>query len=181
MKQGAFKRTICGGLLGLGLGVYLFFLAVLLFRSSTGIRVWNLFPLRTILEFVTGFDYVTGHSRGMMENAALANLLGNVVIFVPLGVYTALFRKNGPLWQTVLIAAGASLAAELVQVASQTGIGDIDDVLLNALGGLAGALLYRALCRICGGTGRAETAVAVLAPIAGTLCLVALALFGHFF
>ena len=39
--------------------IYLFFLAVILFRSYTGIPVWNLYPLRTILEFITGFDYVT--------------------------------------------------------------------------------------------------------------------------
>ena len=105
--------------------------------------MWNLYPLRTILEFITGFDYVTGSSHGMLENAALANLLGNVAIFVPLGVYVALFRKNGSLWKTTLTAAATSLAFELVQVATRTGSGDVDDVLLNALGGLLGALLYR--------------------------------------
>lgn len=160
--------------------IYLFLLAVILFRSYTGIPVWNLYPLRTILEFITGFDYVTGSSHGMLENAALANLLGNVAIFVPLGVYVALFRKNGSLWKTTLTAAATSLAFELVQVATRTGSGDVDDVLLNALGGLLGALLYRGICHICGGTDKARTAVTLLAPLGGIVCFVALNLIGRF-
>lgn len=160
--------------------IYLLFLAVILFRSYTGIPVWNLYPLRTIVEYVSGFDYVTGRSHGMLENAALANLLGNVAIFLPLGVYVALFRKNGSLWKTTAVVAAVSLALELLQVATRTGSGDVDDMLLNALGGLLGALLYRGICRICGGTDKARTAVTLLAPLGGIVCFVALNLIGRF-
>ena len=160
--------------------IYLFFLAVILFRSYTGISVWNLYPLRTILEFLTGFDYITGRSHGMLKNAALVNLLGNVAIFLPLGMYVALFRKNGSLWKTTAIVAAVSLTLELLQVVTRTGSGDVDDVLLNALGGLLGALLYRGICRICGGTDKARTAVTLLAPLGGIVCFVALNLIGRF-
>ena len=160
--------------------IYLLFLAVILFRSYTEIPVWNLYPLRTIVEYVSGFDYVTGRSHGMLENAPLANLLGNVAIFLPLGVYVALFRKNGSLWKTTAVVAAVSLALELLQVATRTGSGDVDDMLLNALGGLLGALLYRGICHICGGTDKARTAVTLLAPLGGIVCFVALNLISRF-
>lgn len=180
MKKRLYYQIVFPVLLYLVLGVYLLFLAGILFKSQTEIRVWNLFPLRSIVEFVTGLDYVTGHSHGMMQNSALLNLLGNVVIFIPLGVYAALFLKNGAPWKTTLVVAGVSLAAELLQVATTTGIGDIDDVLLNTLGGLVGALLYRALCHVCGETDKAKTVAIVLAPLAGLMCFVALLLLSYF-
>ncbi|MGI6254382.1 MAG: VanZ family protein [Acutalibacter sp.] len=164
------KETLLSLWLFLVMGIYLFFLAAFLFKSRLGIRVWNLFPLRSVLEYLIGLDYVTGFRQEMLRNFAWSNLLGNVVIFIPLGVYMALFRKNGPLWKTVLIVAAVSMAAEVLQVATKTGIGDIDDLLLNTLGGLLGALIYRGLCRICGGPTKAKTLVTLWAPVAGIVC-----------
>ena len=164
------KETLLSLWLFLVMGVYLLFLAGILFKSRLGIRVWNLFPLRSILEYLTGLDYVTGFRQEMLQNFAWSNLLGNVVIFIPLGVYMALFCKNGPLWKTVLLVAAASMAAEVLQVATKTGIGDIDDLLLNTLGGLLGALIYRGLCRISGEPAKARTWITLWAPVAGVGC-----------
>ena len=174
------KESLLSPLLFLMLGIYLLFLAALLFKSHMEFRSWNLFPLRSILEYMTGLDYVTGFRHSMMQYFAWSNLLGNVVIFVPLGVYVALFRKNGTLWKTMLMVAAVSLAAEILQVATKTGIGDIDDLLLNALGGLIGALVYRGLCHACGDPSKAKTVVTIFAPVACIACFASLILIGFF-
>lgn len=72
----------------------------------------------------------------------LINLVGNVALFVPIGVLAVLAG-----WSTlraIVIAAGLSALIEVVQfVVGRTA--DIDDVLLNALGGAMGALLAQVL------------------------------------
>jgi glycopeptide antibiotics resistance protein len=71
----------------------------------------------------------------------------NVAVFVPLGVLIALLVTR-PRWRTVLaIAAGASLAIELLQLAAQRFFGgghiaDINDFLFNVTGSALGYALF---------------------------------------
>ena len=67
---------------------------------------------------------------------------GNLAWFVPLGVFIQLrFPDRSPLRALV------SAALEALQFALSTGMTDIDDVLLNALGALLGACAVRILRR----------------------------------
>lgn len=152
--------------------LYILLLLLILFRQRHAVRSVNLIPLRGIIAFLTGKDLVTGS----MENAwfirgfALSNILGNIVIFVPLGVYAVLFNKNKGIGRNTLLAALVSLAAEAIQFVFKLGIGDIDDVLLNTLGGLLGVLLCRGIYRVCKNNGfKARCVVAVMAPLVGAL------------
>ena len=54
-------------------------------------------------------------------------------------------RANG--WRVLLAGAGLSLGIEIAQYLLGTGYADVDDVLLNALGALAGCGLLRRLRR----------------------------------
>ena len=68
--------------------------------------------------------------------------MGNVVWFVPLGL---MLRRRKP-WTALLAGAVLSAGIELGQFVLMTGMTDIDDVILNALGALAGwgiARLFR--------------------------------------
>ena len=67
------------------------------------------------------------------------HVVGNLVWFVPLG---ALLRKKNAL-AALLAGAGASVCIELMQYLLMTGVTDVDDVLLNALGALLGWALAR--------------------------------------
>lgn len=74
----------------------------------------------------------------------LANLLGNLLLFVPMGyLLPILSRKCQSLRRVVGIAALCSLSVEVLQFLLQAGHSDIDDFLLNTLGGLCGYLLLR--------------------------------------
>lgn len=67
------------------------------------------------------------------------NLAGNVVAFVPLGALCPLVtRRPRTAWGALSLGAAVSLAIEVAQFFSRRRVADVDDVLLNALGCLAG-------------------------------------------
>ena len=67
------------------------------------------------------------------------HVVGNLIWFVPLG---ALLRKRSA-FTALLTGVGISFCIELMQYLLMTGVTDVDDVLLNALGALLGWALAR--------------------------------------
>lgn len=99
----------------------------------------NLIPFRTINEFLH-------HAGG--RNFALFNLVGNVVCFIPMGIFIpAVFPKAGSFRHTVLWSAAAVLCVEIVQLVSLLGALDVDDLLLNLVGAGIGYGIYRIIFR----------------------------------
>lgn len=76
--------------------------------------------------------------------AFLLNVVGNVVAFVPCGFFLPIVSRRGRRWyNTILLCFGLSLCIELVQLVFKVGSFDVDDLLLNTLGGIAGYVGYR--------------------------------------
>ena len=97
----------------------------------------NLQPMRTIMLY---FNLIL-HDYGLfLRIVALVNLLGNVLIFVPMGHYLA---KRFFLWQGVFIGLLTLTLIEVTQWVTLTGSLDIDDILLNLTGILIGFALKR--------------------------------------
>lgn len=84
-------------------------------------------------------DSMSGHS--------LLNLIGNVGIFVPLGIFLGVLAKSGKLtwagsfWSSL----GVSLVLDYTQDLFSIGTFDVDDLILNSTGGSIGFVVY-ALC-----------------------------------
>ena len=72
---------------------------------------------------------------------------GNLVWFLPLGLFLPMLRPNARWRQTLLVGAGLSLLVEGYQFLFGTGAPDVDDVFLNALGTLLGYGLSRLIRR----------------------------------
>lgn len=70
----------------------------------------------------------------------LSNLVGNIVVFIPFGMFLVLlFKKKGMSFIGVLaLSLSASLFLECLQVVFSLGIFDVDDLILNTSGGLLG-------------------------------------------
>ena len=96
----------------------------------------NLIPLRSLRRLKnTG---TAAESRFFM-----VNILGNIAVFVPLGAFfAAAFGRKIP--GTALFCAAVSLAVELAQLFMPRAA-DIDDIILNTAGGVAGAALCAAV------------------------------------
>jgi len=109
----------------------------LLFDSQKIVPFWlNLKP------FVYLFDYPT------MREARL-NLIGNVTMFIPLGiVWPAVFKKLDTHLKVIAAGFGISLCIEVLQLPFFDRATDIDDLILNSAGFLIGYGIYLLVKRI---------------------------------
>lgn len=125
---------------------YLVALAVLLFLSSRG-SLWsgltwteyisnssNFVPFKTINTYLTGFM-----SGSMNKDIPVKNLLGNLLLFLPMGVYLPYYINKVREIKGFLVSMSILLImVEVVQVITRRGSFDIDDFMLNLLGALIG-------------------------------------------
>jgi glycopeptide antibiotics resistance protein len=65
----------------------------------------------------------------------IGEVIDNVLIFVPLGVYVSMLRSEWPFGRRILIVAATSVAFETIQFAFAIGRADITDVLCNLSAG----------------------------------------------
>ena len=131
--------------------LYLCGLFLVLFHREpycSGLPYWeqvasavNLQPLRTIRLYLRLLQ------RGMLTKLALTNLLGNLILFLPLGAFLpTLFPGLRRLWKTLAACTALIVVVEISQVLLLLGSCDVDDLILNLLGASAGyglARIYR--------------------------------------
>ena len=149
MQKTTFTKTTTV-IIYISLIVYAYALFVLLFSRSGahfgGLSLWeyvqyssNFVPFKTVWEYITAM-----HTGRMNIGTPIRNLLGNLLMFAPLGFYlpfiSAKLKKtaNFALFTALLI-----LVIEVVQVFTRRGSLDIDDFILNMCGALLGLLLCK--------------------------------------
>ncbi len=97
----------------------------------------NLVPLRTIKMFLRQIRYIGP------GDFAFRNLAGNVVMFVPFGIFLpVLFPKQRNFFRFFGTSALTIILVELLQGITLLGSCDIDDFILNMGGILIGYVLY---------------------------------------
>jgi glycopeptide antibiotics resistance protein len=102
--------------------------------KSKSIDSHNLVPFRSIVRYFTGNTSI---------REFFFNIMGNILLFVPFGFLLPMFRRKVKQLKVVAIASGLlSLLFELYQFLTSTGQFDVDDILLNLIGGITGYLLY---------------------------------------
>jgi glycopeptide antibiotics resistance protein len=115
--------------------IYLTFLAWRMFFYAYGhyYRVqnaklrYNLIPFKTIMALLRSF-----HNYNF--NIWIYNLLGNIVVFLPLGILLTLVFKRINIKIILGISFFIILLAETMQLVLRLGVFDIDDIILNLLG-----------------------------------------------
>lgn len=70
------------------------------------------------------------------------NVLGNVLLFIPFGIFVTYYINNKKVWVTLFLSIVVSCAIEFAQSAIGRTV-DVDDVILNMSGGIVGYMLYR--------------------------------------
>lgn len=80
---------------------------------------------------------------GNVYNGWEMNLIGNVLMFIPVGIiWPVCFPKLNSMGKTVLAGFALSLFIEVSQLLFYQRCSDVDDVLLNTCGVMIGALVY---------------------------------------
>ena len=85
---------------------------------------------------------------GVSEGFAKLNFFGNILLLVPMGIYLQIMLRDKRVWKSLLIVFSISLIFEVFQYGFGIGASDVDDIILNSLGGLVGILIYRGLLRL---------------------------------
>jgi glycopeptide antibiotics resistance protein len=112
------------------------------------------------IPFTTIVPYLFGH-KGLI--IAGINLVGNIILLVPVG-FLVPFVYRSVTWRTSLaIATVTGLLIEVLQVALHVGIFDIDDVILNAFGLMIGYWAYVACRRLMASRFRFATIAVIVA------------------
>lgn len=165
------KKIIQSVLLYTILGFYgVLFLSIIVFKYVSPLelltenrpifRSINLLPFRTINGYLRGIFYVS-------RSVVLKNVLGNIGLFIPLGIYLQLLKKDKRILVSIFFVITISLSIEIIQFVLAIGAADIDDILLNCAGGIIGILFYKLLAFLIKDDNRIRTAITILSSIIG--------------
>lgn len=124
--------------------LYIFALVYFLFfsegygrgNSAEHVYRYNLVPFREIRRF-----WVYRQKLGIV--ATFSNLAGNIIGFIPFGLFLPLLRRNTR--NLFFIGAAGlmvSLIVECIQLVSKVGCFDVDDLILNTLGAIIGYMIF---------------------------------------
>ncbi|MDN6195989.1 MAG: VanZ family protein [Atopostipes suicloacalis] len=72
----------------------------------------------------------------------------NVLIFVPLGIYLSILKRQWPFWKKLLPIFFLSLLFESLQYIFSIGASDITDLIANTVGGALGMIVYLLLSKV---------------------------------
>lgn len=88
------------------------------------------------------------HRETLGDFIVFANLAGNVIIFIPFGIFLPMASKYRDFIATCGYSFILSLMVELFQLVTRIGSFDVDDLLLNTLGGALGYIIMVLCCVI---------------------------------
>lgn len=95
----------------------------------------NFIPFKEILRYDFG------------SRLFLKNVLGNILLFVPYGLFVGIYINLEKFMPAFMLISLASLAIETTQLVIGR-VFDVDDILLNIVGGLIGFYIYRLLDKV---------------------------------
>jgi glycopeptide antibiotics resistance protein len=102
---------------------------------------------RPMLRSVNLIPFKEIWSPNMSVSFNKTSILGNIALFIPLGIYLPMLfnKKKASITKHIVFIALVSLSFELFQYVFSTGVTDINDIILNTFGGFLGILMYNAL------------------------------------
>lgn len=105
----------------------------------------NLAPFHTIKLYLR---VLQGDRGVMLTRHAIINLVGNVAMFIPLGILLPrVYHTLRTAWRFFLVTVLLICLVELIQLFSLVGCCDIDDLILNVFGAGIGFMGYKCFGR----------------------------------
>lgn len=137
-KQVKKLRTIGKVMFVLYILFLLYFLIFSDWYGRTGISSeyrYNLVLFKEITRFIE-------YREELGAFAVFTNLFGNILIFLPFGFFISMASSARGFFMTLFYSFGLSLCVEVFQLVTKVGCFDVDDLLLNTIGGVLGYILF---------------------------------------
>ncbi len=116
--------------------IYFLFFSEQMGRVPSNEYKYSLEPFREIRRYII-YRKEIGFFNVML------NLFGNIICFVPFGfVLPIMSNKQRGIFKITVLTFLTSLLVELIQLLSKVGSCDVDDIILNTLGGFLGYVLF---------------------------------------
>lgn len=118
------------------------------------------------------------YSKPLILNgkADFGELILNVLIFVPLGLYAGILFEKWNFAKKVALFSSISFLLEVSQYILGIGAFDITDIINNSLGGLIGLMIYKGVEKVFKNRLKAQKLINILA-LSGTICIFSFLLF----
>ncbi|MDP4117361.1 MAG: VanZ family protein [Bacteroidota bacterium] len=104
-------------------------------RDLAHVNKYNLIPFRTIHNYLN-------FEKPINSISVVVNIIGNMGVFMPFGIILPIILPaRSHAYHIYLVLIGSlllSLTIELIQYLTSVGVFDVDDLILNSIGALAG-------------------------------------------
>ena len=122
--------------------LYIGFLIYFLFLSDWYGREGVMDEYRYNLELFKEIRRFIVYREQLGAFAVFSNLFGNILIFVPFGFFIAMASSSRSFFKALFNSLGLSLCVEILQLVTRVGSFDVDDILLNTIGGMLGYIVF---------------------------------------
>lgn len=120
----------------LAFGVYILCLfQIVTFQDDTSWASNNFIPFHEILRYK------------ITSRLFFKNVVGNMIMFLPFGFFSSFYLKSEKISIPLLLTIIASLSIECIQLIIGR-VFDVDDIILNILGGITGYFIYSILRKL---------------------------------
>ncbi|MBF9255544.1 VanZ family protein [Pontibacter sp. 172403-2] len=151
-------------------------------RLTIGLFIIYLIVLFWILVLKLGvqFSYMGNRSVNLIPFSEplilngkidVGEIILNVVVFVPLGIYAGILFKRWTLGKKLFFFFLTSLIVEALQFILAVGAFDVTDIITNTLGGIAGFMIFKAIERVFNNSVKAQKFINITAALGTALMI----------
>jgi len=150
----------------LGFVIYIYLLVrIILFKNCSPFELFSpdrvlhrglcLIPFRDVIRAYCKLGYLNSQ-----------DIWGNIVLFIPLGIYLRPFFRNINIYRQLGIIIGTSLIFETIQYAFAIGGCDMTDVTTNTVGGIIGLAIFAAIRKLSKDDSKAKIFIIIFSTLA---------------
>lgn len=122
-------------LMYLGFMIYMMFLFRIVTFQDVNYSDFNIIPFKEMFRYEIG------------SKLFFKNVVGNMLMFVPYGFFISYILKEKAPWSIIILSLFASFTIEITQYRIGR-VFDIDDIMLNLIGGFLGYIVYIIILKI---------------------------------
>lgn len=127
--------------------IYIIVIAKLVFFRPGSIYTLTHWSIDTVYNKIETANFVAFHTiklylRGIYPMISIINLVGNVVVFIPLGFFITKISRKKSFFSTMFKSLAFILLIEFSQLIGTVGEFDVDDIILNIIGAFIGYIIF---------------------------------------
>lgn len=122
-------------IINLGFIIYMMLLFRIVTFQDVNFSSFNIIPFKEMFRYQFG------------SKLFIKNVVGNMLMFIPYGFFISYILKEKSPWSIISLSIFASFTIEITQYRIGR-VFDIDDILLNLIGGLLGYIIYLGILKI---------------------------------